>query len=343
LDYTKSETFGGPAVKWCGIEVPRVWRCGNRGNVASVHIEKPPRGDFLPILDGGFSLQYSPLMEYREGRGLVLFCQLDVTGRSEQDPAADTLARRILSYVAAWKPLPRRDALYVGDSAGRRYLESAGISVRSYPGGKLVSEQVLIVAAGGGRKAAENAAAIADFVKAGGQVLCLGLDEHEARAFLPMRVGMTRAEHIASCFDPPPTNSLLSGVSPADVHNRDPRKLPLVSAGATVLGDGVLAQAQDANVVFCQFPPYMVTGAEGASPANEQLNLRRTYRRAAFAVARLLANMGVSAPTPLLSRFSTPVGADQPQSVPIVQGRWLHGLYMDQPEAWDDPYRFFRW
>ena len=104
LDYTTSQTFGGPAVQWCGIEVPRVWRCGNRGNVASVLIEKPARGDFLPILDGGYSLQYSPLLEYREGKGLVLFCQLDVTGRTEQDPAAETLARNLVRYVAGWKP-----------------------------------------------------------------------------------------------------------------------------------------------------------------------------------------------------------------------------------------------
>ena len=65
------------------LPVTRLWRCGNRGNVASVLIEKPARGDFLPILDGGFSLQYSPLMEYREGKGMVLFCQMDVTGRTE--------------------------------------------------------------------------------------------------------------------------------------------------------------------------------------------------------------------------------------------------------------------
>jgi hypothetical protein len=25
------------------------------------------------------------------------------------------------------------------------------------------------------------------------------------------------------------------------------------------------------------------------------------------------------------------------------QGRWTSGLYVDQPEEWDDPYRFFRW
>jgi hypothetical protein len=26
-----------------------------------------------------------------------------------------------------------------------------------------------------------------------------------------------------------------------------------------------------------------------------------------------------------------------------TQGRWIDGLYLDEPEAWDDPYRFFRW
>jgi hypothetical protein len=60
--------------------------------------------------------------------------------------------------------------------------------------------------------------------------------------------------------------------------------------------------------------------------------------------------MGVAAPTPLLSRFSTPVGdgdvsqaAKAPVAPPSAEGRWSQGLYLDQPEEWDDPYRFFRW
>ena len=83
-------------------------------------IEKPARGDFGPILDGGFSLQFSPLMEYREGEGMVLFCQMDVTGRTETDPAAESLTRNILQYVTTWKPAPHRKVLYVGDPAGKR-------------------------------------------------------------------------------------------------------------------------------------------------------------------------------------------------------------------------------
>src|SRR5262249_23058435 len=122
----------GPTVKWCGIDVTRAWRCGCRGNVASVQIEKPIRGDFLPILDGGYALQYSPLLEYREGDGMVLFCQMDVTGRTEPDPAADALARNILRYATTCKPPRRRSAVYVGDPPGKRYFESAGVAATAF-------------------------------------------------------------------------------------------------------------------------------------------------------------------------------------------------------------------
>ncbi len=476
LKYELSPRFNGaPTVKWCGIEVSRVWRCGNRGNIASVLIEKPARGDFLPILDGGYSLQYSPLMEYREGKGMVLFCQVDVTGRTEDDPAAERLARNILSYVCdkSWQPTPQRKAIYIGEIAGRRQLIFSGIDVGSFDG-KLSPDQVLIASAGGEAKLAANSAAVADFLKAGGRLLAIGFDEKQANSFLPIKVGMKTAEHIAAYFEPPSAKSLLAGIAPADVHNRDPRQLPLVSEGATVLGDGVLAEKD--NVAFCQLPPYAITSGQGMVPAfvvdsqdavegkqsalvtlgmtagagvqfgqkttalpqvgktyafaafvkgvggpvsahleveragrpwdraakgenvlvtenqwtelhitfkcdkpfpegwqayigcsqdggqfradmlrlyegdytpwkasaaggpknllvnggfeagvkpwnlmfQEQLNLRRTYRRTSFMLTRLLANMGVSAQTPLLARFSVPVGEGQPKPGPSV-------------------------
>ncbi|NQT15467.1 MAG: hypothetical protein HQ582_22105, partial [Planctomycetes bacterium] len=142
----------GPTIQWCGIPVTRVWRCGNRGNVASVLIEKPARGDFLPIVDGGYSLQYGPLLEYREGKGMVLFCQLDVTGRTESDPAAEMLVGNVLRYASTWEPAPRRTVVYAGEEAGRRHLESAGIAVEAYEGGKLSADTVLVVGTGGGQE-----------------------------------------------------------------------------------------------------------------------------------------------------------------------------------------------
>lgn len=316
----------GPTVQWCDIPVTRLWRCGNQGNVASVLIEKPARGDFLPILDGGFALQYSPLLEYHEGKGMILFCQMDVTGRTESEPAADILVRNLLRYVSAWKPGPRREAVYVGDPAGKSYLESTGVSLSSSEGGSPSPNQVLVVGPGGGPKLAPQ---IADWIKSGGNALAIGLDEADTNAWLPFKVSMKKAEHIAAYFESSGMGAPLAGIGPADVHNRDPRQLPLVSGGAQVIGDGVFAKAKDANVVFCQLAPWQFEGTAS--------NLRRTHRHVSFLVSRLLANLGVSGSTPLLDRFHQPVDVSKPEK------RWSTGLYLDQPEEWDDPYRFFRW
>jgi beta-galactosidase len=474
-----------PAVEWCGIEVSHVWRCGNRGNVASVLIEKPVRGDFLPVLDGGFSLQYCPLLEHREGKGMILFCQMDVTGRTEGDPAAEALVRNIIERVAAWRPAPARQTVYMGDSAGRRHLARAGFDPGAFAGGRPPEGAVLVVGAGGGRALSVNAAAVGGFLGAGGRVLALGLDGEEARSFLPIEVGTKKGEHIAAYFEPPAAGSPLAGIGPADVHNRDPKELPLLAGagGVTPVGDGVLATARDGSVAFFQLPPWTVSRAEGAVPSftvsdeeaaegkgsallvlgsvmgsgaqfgqkvrggeigktytfsarvkgidgpvtarleierpvnpwdravkgpdvkvpegewtelrvtfkvekpfaegwfaylssseeggrlraddfrlvedsgaggnflanagfeegtrpwsfsfHEQYNLRKTYRRTSFLLARLLSNLGAASSTPLLDRFRSPAKEGEK--------RWLDGLYLDEPEEWDDPYRFFRW
>ena len=39
----------------------------------------------------------------------------------------------------------------------------------------------------------------------------------------------------------------------------------------------------------------------------------------------------------VLDRFHHPVSQLE------LKKRWNAGLYLDQPEEWDDPYRFFRW
>ena len=216
-------------------------------------IEKPARGDFLPIVDGGYALQYSPLWNIREGKGMVLFCQMDVTGRTEAEPAADIVVRNLLSYVAAWKPSPRRRALYVGEPAGKKHFQSSGLSPTDFSPDALVADSMLIVGPGGGQALMSQAKALRKWLEGGGHLLAIGLDANEARRFLPFKVTTKKAEHIATYFESAGIASLLAGVGPADVHNRDPRLVPLVTGGAAVIGNGVLAKAEHANVVFCQF------------------------------------------------------------------------------------------
>src|SRR5262249_14349494 len=153
-------------------------------------------------------------------------------------------------YVSAWKPRPNRNALYVGDAAGQRHLEAAGLSLSPYMKGELSAQRVLIVGPGGGQKLAGDGAAVGEWLASRGHLLALGLDSAEAEAFLPSKVVTKKGEHIAAYFAPPGMNSFMAGVGPADVHNRDPRELPLISGGVSVIGDGVLAKADKANLVF---------------------------------------------------------------------------------------------
>ena len=85
LKYELNPKFNGaPTVQWCGLPVTRLWRCGNRGNVASVLIEKPARGDFLPC----------------DGRGLVALEEpLDGVNRARVH-VADLGVLELAGYVA---------------------------------------------------------------------------------------------------------------------------------------------------------------------------------------------------------------------------------------------------
>ena len=204
------------------------------------------------------------------------------------------------------------------------------MTVASLPGRHAGAEQVLVVGPGGGADAGRNADAVRHWVKAGGHVFAIGLGQEEANAFLPFAVKTQQREYICSVFDPPGRNSLLAGVGPADVMNRDPREIELVSGGATAVGDGVLAVAPEANVVFCQLAPWEFD-------YQKYFNQKRTFRRVSCLVTRILGNMGVAEPTPLLERFSSPVPAT------AVEERWRAGLYLDQAEEFDDPYRYFQW
>ncbi|MCZ7648805.1 MAG: hypothetical protein M5U26_26695 [Planctomycetota bacterium] len=313
---------------WCGIQVSRVNRAGNRGTVASALIEKPARGDFLPLTDGGFSLQYSPLLEYREGRGAVWFCQMDVTGRTEADPAAQRLAGNLLAHAASWRPSGQtQQVLYAGAPEGLKHLGASGFGVEPYRGGALQAGQILVLGPGGGKQAAPHKDAIAAGLKAGAGVVAVALDQDELRAVLSAPVETKSAEHIAAFFEAPGAASPFAGCSPADVHSREPRQIPLVTGGAEALGDGVLAAAAAGRAALVQLAPW--------SYKQDQFNTKRTFRRASCLLTRVLGNLGAQGTTPLSVHFSNPAKSSET--------RWLGSYYLDTPEAWDHPYRFFRW
>ena len=61
--------------------------------------------------------------------------------------------------------------------------------------------------------------------------------------------------------------------------------------------------------------------------------MKRTFRRTSYLLERILPNMGVSAATPLLERFSKLVANGNDEK------RWLNGFLLDVPEEFDGSLR----
>jgi hypothetical protein len=78
----------------------------------------------------------------------------------------------------------------------------------------------------------------------------------------------------------------------------------------------VLAVGREGNVVFCQLAPWQFD-------YKSHYHMKQTFRRTSYLLERVLSNMGVSAATPLLERFSKPVANGSEEK------RWLNGFYLD--------------
>ena len=95
----------------------RYFKWGNRGVVSTFVLRKPHLGPFVPILECGFDLADSPLLEGRIGLGRVVLCQIDVTSRQDADPVSRTLVSNMLRELSTPSDTPRTPVLCMGEDA----------------------------------------------------------------------------------------------------------------------------------------------------------------------------------------------------------------------------------
>jgi hypothetical protein len=312
-----------PLWKWCGFHNTRVWRCGNRGSVASVLIEKPARGDWRALVDGEFDLQYAALLENVEGRGRVVFCQLDVTERTQSDPVADRLVVNLLGYIGRARPEAQSATVCVGSGACEELVRQLGVVTRSAGGWKANAKGRLLVA-GPGAAAPDG---LAQAVEQGLNAVCLGLSGEELKAWCPVPVETVKTNACFSRIEKLPPE--LNGLCNADWawHGRMAFDALVVPESERETSSPALRVIRHGKgcVVLWQVPPWLID--EKAKPY-----LRTSKRHANAMAARLLGNLGAEFRTPLGERFALP-----------VEQAWLKSYYLDTPEAGDDPYRYYRW
>ncbi|OGV62715.1 MAG: hypothetical protein A3K19_24420 [Lentisphaerae bacterium RIFOXYB12_FULL_65_16] len=240
---------------------------GNGGIVATHTIRKPQYGGFRPLLDCGFDLRDTPLLELQRGRGRVVLCQLDVTRRYGTDPVATHLAHRLLRYVAspaaaAAAPSPvaaDSGVVYYGTDENWLALTAARAAVTRSQDLKALGAAQLLLLAPGGAAAPGQGDAVSSFVRSGGTVVLLfpaGVSDVEG--WLPSGGTATRAEVFK--VTPAVGRAELAGLGPSDFYWRTRKSV-------TVFGGAVEPLAEPAVVAVARQGAgrYVLCGADAAA------------------------------------------------------------------------------
>lgn len=274
----------------------------NTHAVASVALQLPATVGFTPLLATEFDMNYSPLLEWRCGRGAIYFCSLDLTGRVGTDPAATILAQNLLKLAAT--PLAAtRPTFYLGEEADKANLAPLRVELRPGLTWTNPEQSVLVLGAGGMYAAPE----VARFVQQGGRALVLPQTAEDLR-----KLGLqteTRQMGRATV----PADALFRGVGPSQLRWREPVEIAAFSAEgqpkeAAVLGNGAFLLRREGKGLwlFTQVSPAQLAGRYASlTEADKRQNLDLTRDRQGQLLAQLLTNLGATPSAQQAVRLTT--------------------------------------
>ncbi len=204
------------------------WKCGNGGIVSGHVIRKPSYGNFQSIVDSGFNLMFASLLKLRQGHGIVLFCQLDVTSRYGIDPAATRLVDNMLSEMSSrFVPIGAQRVCLLGSDADEKMLERMGMIFRRGHHNELWKinyDQVIII--GNNPVPAEKTEALRAILADTKRTII-------ALPGAPLEVlpgGMQRGSKPLFKASIPQGDPLFAGIPEADLYFREARELPVLTA-----------------------------------------------------------------------------------------------------------------
>lgn len=281
-----------PMTDWNGFMNRRIWRAGNRGNVATVLVEKPAVGNFRPLYQGGFDLQYAPLLEFREKNAVILFSQLDLSGRTETEPAAQNLLATLLKHLDEARPEKTRTVWHSGSAALSGQLAALRIPSRKLDAAKLKSDDLLLLDPEG-----TVPADLAERISRGLHVMTFGMSGTELQKLLP-GLKTESGSHFSDFCDLNAPE--FAGLSNSDLHFRWQQEFdafPADSKGGRTLE---FRKVGKGGILMMQLPPWKIDGNEYA--------LRSSRRRADFTMNRLLMNLKAPSESGFTAMFRPETG-----------------------------------
>ncbi|HBC89013.1 MAG TPA: hypothetical protein DCZ94_18900 [Lentisphaeria bacterium] len=267
------------------------YKWGNRGVVCSFMIEKPHVGAARPLAECEFDLNFTPLLEVKDGKGRLIFCQMEVTNRYGLDPAATRLANNLMTFAASSVSQP--PAKIECGSDMKDYSDFVN-AVRGQDGGTKI-----IVRRGAALKDNEKAE-LRRIAEDGGTVVLVSQELMKDLSWLPSSVKTKNVNYYRA--EPRGASPLMAGVSVSDLFLKDKRKDLLVEEGSGVnlLSDpGIIAEVPAGKGRFILF------AIDPLSYKNSKISperMDRIYSKLTRTLSTIIANLGGSF-KPLSERY----------------------------------------
>lgn len=267
-----------PVWNWQDFVNTRAWKAGNRGNVCSIPLEKASIGNFMPLMQCGFDLQYSPALEVRHGDGIAIFSQFDLSGRTQNDPEACELLRKLISRLDSSRVQSVRKTWFNGGKKTEKLLRELGIDFQECTD---IPKSGLIVVSSG-----TELSDLTDAVKQGLNVFALALSKEELTRLFPGKFQMenrTRFSDFVARLNEVPE---FKGISNSDLHYRT--ELTFVGFSGDSNGGTAMQSMRigKGTVVVLQIAPWMLRETD--------FQFRTSRRRNVFLISRLLHNLGAA-------------------------------------------------
>jgi beta-galactosidase len=280
-------------------DAPHAPKWTNRHAVASVVLKTPHVAGFTPLIETEFDLAYTPLLQWREGKGCVYFSSLDFSGRLGADPAATLLAGNLIKTISSTTLPATLPVYYLGGDDGLARMRQLGVeAIRGTPP-KAITDALLVVGGDPGTPPADQLNA---FAQAGGTVLHLTrpADELQAQGLQTARRTVYRA--TANSASP-----LLRGIGPNLLRWQDALEVNAFTAdnqsgGVNVLADGLLLEKKTGKGqdVYLQISSALLEGRY-ADNTDKREAIQLSPPRLDRLVVQVLTNLGAS-PAPDVSR-----------------------------------------
>ncbi|WP_043585783.1 hypothetical protein [Geminisphaera colitermitum] len=287
-------------------DAPHAPKWTNRHAVASVALRTPQVAGFTPLAEAEFDLAYSPLLQWRDGKGHIYFSTLDFSKRIGIDPAATLLARNLIETAAtttANATSTRPVYSLIGDE-DKTLLNKLGIeAINGFPTSEDAATNALLIVGRDATTTPATAERIHAFANAGGTVLHLDRLATELNT-----AGLRTSTRTVYRAVPDASAPLLRGIGPNLLRWQDALKVNAftpdndnASAQTRVLADGLILERRigQGRKIYLQVHPSMLENRHANDSDRReatQLSVQRLHRL----IAQLLTNLGAT-PSPAIS------------------------------------------